>query len=137
MVPGVGGREWEAGVWGRAVVGREVGVPGRWVLVEKVGGVARGGVVGFEVGEGGVAVRVEREKGETGGNEAMAAAVVTSPVRGRKRAAEEIADSDEEEEEFEGWVEEAFDAVEGDGEGEVPAGEDGAEEGGKTTIVLD
>lgn len=137
LVPGVGGREWEAGVWGRAVVGREVGVPGRWVLVEKVGGVARGGVVGFEVGEGGVAVGVERERGETEGKEAMAAAVVTSPVRGRKRAAEEIADSDGEEEEFGGWAEEVFDAVEGEGEGEVTAGEDGAEEGGKTTIVLD
>lgn len=141
LVPGVGGREWEAGIWARGAVGREVGVPGRWVLVEKVAGAARGALVGFAVGVGGVAVAVERDRGETEGKEAVAAAVVTSPVRGRKRAAEEIADSDgEEEEEFGGWAEEVFDAVEeGEGNGtDVSAGgEEGAEEGGKTTIVLD
>lgn len=67
LVPGVGGNEWETGIWARAAVLRDFG--GRFAGISKVRGtdVATGEVglstvVGFAIGEGGVAVADEKRR---------------------------------------------------------------------------
>jgi hypothetical protein len=124
LVPGVGGSEWETGIWARAAVLRDFG--GRFVGVSKARGAAvaagaagLGAVVSFAIGEGGVAIEdVSRQQEQIGSDEARKA-LTLSPVRGRKRALEEIADSDDDEEadEYGGWAgleEDALAGVEGD-----------------------
>ncbi|KAM0718378.1 hypothetical protein Q7P37_005448 [Cladosporium fusiforme] len=171
LVPGVGGREWESGVWARAGAVRDFG--GRVVGVSKARGAMVGDdgevgrVVRFAIEEGGgvavavaVAVsdgrvekagegKVEEEKGEA--ILPVPGVIPTSPVRGRKRTVEEIADSDSDEEEVDeygGWagLEEGVEEVVAGGEvddgdeqrweGEASAA---ATSGGKAnaTIVID
>jgi hypothetical protein len=149
LVPGVGGSEWESGIWARAAVLRDFG--GRVVGISKIRGTAvasgevgLGTAVGFAIGEGGVAVADERRRQERAANEEAVKKVTLSPVRGRKRALEEIADSDEDEEvdEYGGWVglEDdslvAADSTEGDSH-EKDGGDGPATNGGNVTIVID
>lgn len=103
LVPGVGGSEWETGVWARAAVLRDFG--GRFLGVSKARGTAvpagaagLGTVVAFDIGEGGVATEDARGQQDHASSEDAKKAVTLSPVRGRKRALEEIADSDDDEE---------------------------------------
>jgi hypothetical protein len=149
LVPGVGGSEWETGIWARAAVLRDFG--GRVVGISKVRGTAvasgevgLGTVVGFAIGEGGVAITDERRQQERAANEEAVKKITLSPVRGRKRALEEIADSDEDEEadEYGGWVGLEDDSLAGadgaEGDGHEKDGGDGpTTNGGKVTIVID
>jgi hypothetical protein len=149
LVPGVGGSEWETGIWARAAVLRDFG--GRVVGISKVRGAAvasgevgLGTVVGFAIGEGGVAITDERRQQERAANEEAVKKITLSPVRGRKRALEEIADSDEDEEadEYGGWVGLEDDSLAGadgaEGDGHEKNGGDGpTTNGGKVTIVID
>jgi hypothetical protein len=148
LVPGVGGSEWETGIWARAAVLRDF--RGRVVGITKVRGTAvasgevgLGTVVGFAIGEGGVAITDERREQERAANEAVKK-ITLSPIRGRKRALEEIADSDEDEEadEYGGWVGleddslAGADGAEGDGH-EKQGGHGPTTNGGNVTIVID
>jgi len=149
LVPGVGGSEWETGIWARSAVLRDFG--GRFAGISKVRGTAvatgevgLGTVVGFAIGEGGVAVADEKRRQEHAKNEAAVKAITLSPVRGRKRALEEIADSDEDEEadEYGGWIGLEDDSLAGvDGaDGDGPEKDEGNEPitgGGNATIVID
>jgi hypothetical protein len=124
LVPGVGGSEWETGIWARAAVLRDFG--GRFVGVSKARGAAvaagaagLGTIIGFAIGEGGVAIEDVRRQQEHAASDDARKALTLSPSRGRKRALEEIADSDDDEEadEYGGWAgleEDALAGVEGD-----------------------
>jgi hypothetical protein len=124
LVPGVGGSEWETGIWARAAVLRDFG--GRFVGVSKARGAAvaagaagLGTIIGFAIGEGGVAIEDVRRQQEHAASDDARKALTLSPARGRKRALEEIADSDDDEEadEYGGWAgleEDALAGVEGD-----------------------
>ena len=86
-----------------------------------------GTVVGFTVGEGGLAIADVRRQQEHAAIEDARKALTLSPVRGRKRALEEIADSDDDEEadEYGGWAgleEDALAGVEGVGDDATEAG---------------
>lgn len=140
----------------------------RGCSVDDQGGMGLGRVVWFEIGEWGRAVALPARGGEDGlsgvadgSGEGVKGPLPTftgsTPIRGRKRAVEEIADSDEEDEadEFGGWegleLEGGEDGdgglvgVDGGGGGEKQEGseeghEKGAEEGAEkagTTIVID
>jgi hypothetical protein len=149
LVPGVGGSEWETGIWARAAVLRDFG--GRVVGISKVRGtvvasgeVGLGTVVAFAIGGGGVAMTDEKRQQERAANEEAVKQITLSPVRGHKRALEEIADSDEDEEvdEYGGWVGLEDDSLAGvDGaDGDGPEKHDGdgpATNGGNVTIVID
>jgi hypothetical protein len=145
LVPGLGGSEWETGIWARAAVLRDFS--GRVVGVSKVRGTAvasgevgLGAVVGFAIGEGGVAIADERRRQERVANEEAVKKITLSPVRGRKRALEEIADSDEDEEvdEYGGWVGLEDDSLAGaDGDGLEKDVDGPTTNGGNVTIVID
>lgn len=149
LVPGVGGSEWESGIWSRAAVLRDFG--GRFVGVSKVrgtfiatGDVGLGTLVGFAIGEGGVAITDERRQREPVMDQEAVKTLTLSPVRGRKRAFEEIADSDEDEEadEYGGWVGLEHDSLPGaddaDGNGaEKDSGVGPTTNTGNATIVID
>lgn len=125
LVPGVGGSEWETGIWARAAVLRDFG--GRFIGVSKARGTAvapgaagLGTVVAFDIGEGGVAMEDSRKQQDHAASEDARKPVTLSPFRGRKRALEEIADSDDDEEadEYGGWAgleEDALAGVDGMG----------------------
>ncbi|OQO05432.1 hypothetical protein B0A48_09201 [Cryoendolithus antarcticus] len=119
LVPGVGGGEWEAGVWNRVVVYRDFGVRVAGVQKGRGSAVAAGmhglgTVAGFTVDGSGGAVPLEASTGEPseGGAKVPGVTLHPSPVRGlpialpRKRAFDEIADSDDEEgvDEYGGWA---------------------------------
>lgn len=151
LVPGVGGSEWETGVWARAAVLRDFG--GRFVGVSKARGTAvapgaagLGTVVAFDIGEGGVATKDGRRQQDIAASEDARKAVTLSPVRGRKRALEEIADSDDDEEadEYGGWAGLEDDALAGvDGVGgeavdaDGPDNESTSNTNAPPTIVID
>lgn len=134
LVPGVGGSEWESGIWARAAVLRDFG--GTFVGVSKARGAAvaagaagLGTVVSFAIGEGGVAIADVRAQQEHTSNEDARKAIALSPVRGRKRALEEIVDSDDDEEadEYGGWAgleEDTLAGVDGVGDDAADAGTD-------------
>lgn len=150
LVPGVGGSEWESGIWARAAVLRDFG--GRFVGVSKARGAAvaagaagLGTVVSFAIGEGGVLMADVRAQQEHAANENARKAMTLSPVRGRKRALEEIADSDDDEEadEYGGWAgleEDALAGVEGVGDDAADAGTDNnttSTNAAPATIIID
>lgn len=149
LVPGVGGTEWESGIWARASVLRDFG--GRFVGVSKARGATiapgeagLGAVVSFAIADGGVAVKDERRQQENALAEARQAAAATlSPARGRKRALEEVADSDDDEEvdEYGGWAGLEDDALAGadaaEGDGGETTHDTTAANGGNATIVID
>jgi hypothetical protein len=147
LVPGIGGNEWESGIWARAAVLRDF--DGRFVGVSKARGAAvaagatgLGIVVSFVIGEGGVAIADIRRQQEHAANDDARKAATLSPVRGRKRALEEIADSDDDEEadEYGGWAgleEEALTGVDGGGDDAAEADSMIAANATPATIVID
>ena len=147
LVPGVGGSEWETGIWARVAVLRDFS--GRFVGISKVRGTAvatgevgLGTIVPFAIGEGGLAVTDERRQQERALNEQAAKKLTLSPVRGRKRALEEIADSDEDEEadEYGGWMGLEDDSLVGAEATDGPEKADEVEPStndGNVTIVID
>ena len=125
LVPGVGGGEWDSGVWTRLAVFRDFG--GRFVGVQKCQGRSliprdetgeTGNVICFEILESGKirAKEVEASAQSTGVN------VLRSPAKARKRTFEEVADSEGEDVDEYGWADGDEDALPGSGdETEAPA----------------
>ncbi|KAI7084468.1 P-loop containing nucleoside triphosphate hydrolase protein [Hortaea werneckii] len=125
LVPGVGGGEWDSGVWTRLAVFRDFG--GRFVGVQKCQGRSliprdetgeAGNVICFEISEIGKLrpKEVETSAQSTGVN------VMRSPAKARKRTFEEIADSEGEDVDEYGWVDGDEEALPGSGdETEAPA----------------
>jgi hypothetical protein len=119
--PGIGGTEWEAGTWNRLVVFRDFG--GRFVGMQKSQGKSH--ISREEVGETGRIFAVEitsngavRERQPGKHADGATAALVKpriSPAKPRKRAFDEIADSDGEEVDEYGWAEADDDAVAAEG----------------------
>lgn len=106
LAPGIGGTEWDAGVWNRLVVFRDF--VGSFVGIQKCGGkslISReevgepGRLIGFELTAGGL-LR-ERQPGKAADG-SIPAALKSSPVKSRKRHFDEVADSEGEEDEY-GW----------------------------------
>ncbi|KAK1810479.1 hypothetical protein LTR12_015170 [Friedmanniomyces endolithicus] len=123
LVPGVGGGEWDGGVWNRLVIFRDFGC--RFVGVQKCRGrilISReqigesGKVVGFTIDADGAL----RQKGSAGGfaPEDLRRKVTRSPTKSRKRAIDEVADSEGEEADEYGWAETDEDALTADGPGD-------------------
>ena len=121
LVPGIGGAEWDAGIWNRLVLFRDFG--GRFVGVQKSQGKSHisreeigetGRIIGFDVASTG-AIQ-ERQIGRSA-DVATAAFAKTriSPVMPRKRAFGEIADSDGEDVDEYGWAEADDDAIAAEG----------------------
>ncbi|TKA31458.1 hypothetical protein B0A50_02305 [Salinomyces thailandicus] len=111
LVPGVGGGEWDVGVWTRLVVFRDFG--GHYVGLQKCRG--RSLISREEIGEVGKFVCFDIAKDgslqeRSTGAGALQAKVATmtavrSPLRSRKRAIDEVADSEDEEVDEYGWAE--------------------------------
>ena len=108
LVPGIGGNEWDSGVWNRIALFRDFN--GRFAGVQKLQGmalpgVADGGVgrlLAFELNEAGL----PRDRKLPAVKEDTATKVppkVLSPVKPRKRHFDEIADSDGEDADEYGW----------------------------------
>jgi hypothetical protein len=115
LVPGVGGTEWDSGIWTRLVVFRDFSVPliglqkcqGRSLISrEEVG--ETGSVIGFEVDTDGLLRERQRERGNIVQEVAKA---VRSPVKPRKRTFDEVADSEGEDEDEYGWADTDDDAL--------------------------
>lgn len=114
LVPGVGGGEWDSGVWTRLTVFRDLG--GRRVGLQKSQG--RSLISREEIGEVGkvIAFEVAREDGvrdvlTAGDVERVIPKAVLSPVKPRKRTYDEVADSDGEDVDEYGWAEKDEDAL--------------------------
>jgi len=123
LVPGLGGAEWDAGIWNKVVVFRDFGC--RFVGVQKCQSrslISReeigepGKVVGFEITHDGVV----KQQGPAGGSvlEEARRRVSRSPAKLRKRAFDEVADSEGEEADEYGWAETDEDAFTADAAGE-------------------
>ncbi|KAK0943658.1 hypothetical protein LTR29_004831 [Friedmanniomyces endolithicus] len=123
LVPGVGGGEWDGGVWNRLVIFRDFTC--RFVGVQKCRGrilISReqigetGKIVGFTIDEKGSL----QQKGSTGGPaiEDLRRKVTRSPIKTRKRVIDEVADSEGEEADEYGWAETDEDALTADGPGD-------------------
>lgn len=105
LAPGIGGAEWDAGVWNRLAVFRDFA--GRFVGMQKCGGkslISReevgepGRIIGFDVSLDNGALQ-ERQPGKAAnGTMTAAAALKSSPIKSRKRYFDEVADSEEEDE---------------------------------------
>jgi hypothetical protein len=121
--------------------GRFVGVSKARGAAVAAGAAGLGTVVSFAIGEGGVAMADVRAQQEHAVTEDARKAMTLSPVRGRKRALEEIADSDDDEEadEYGGWAgleEDALAGVEGVGDDATDAGTDNTN-AAPATIIID
>lgn len=122
--PGVGGSEWESGIWSRTVLFRDFN--GRFAGVQKcngrnltpldpVGDIRN--VTGFEISAGGWLKEqvIDLTSSAPRANTRQPSKVASSPVNAvRKRNYEEIADSDEDADEY-GWAEKDEDAITGGG----------------------
>jgi len=120
LVPGVGGGEWEAGIWTRAAVFQDFG--NRLLGVQKF----RGGntpsshiefakLAAFAVSEQGLAVEVPKETLGDAYSSPLKPAGPGKSLLSRKRVFEEIADSDDDEgiDEYGGWTELEENAMDG------------------------
>jgi hypothetical protein len=111
IVPGIGGGEWDAGIWTRAVIFRDH--HGRFLGLQKSRGMAipaaqgaAGTIAPFAIDEYGLAIG--SLDGTDNGPETYTAKapVVVSPIRPRKRTYDEVADSDDDEaDEYGQWTE--------------------------------
>lgn len=108
LVPGVGGGEWDSGVWSRLVIFRDFGsrfvglqkCQGRSLISrEEIGEVGR--IVGFEIAENGIL----RERMTTKDTGQAPPTTVRSSTEPRKRTYDEVADSDGEDGDEYGWAE--------------------------------
>lgn len=104
LAPGVGGTEWDSGVWNRLALFRDFA--GRFVGIQKCGGkslisreeVGEGGrIIGFDIKKDDGALR-ERLPGQASNGAVTAAQIQSSPVKSRKRYFDEVADSEGEDE---------------------------------------
>ena len=122
--PGIGGAEWEAGIWNRLVLFRDFG--GHFIGLQKAQGKSQ--ISREEVGETGRIFPVEIDKhgslqerqvakGNRDATVAMAKARI-SPLKPRKRTFDEIADSDGEDVDEYGWAEADDDVLAAEGLGE-------------------
>lgn len=102
--PGVGGAEWDAGIWNRLVAFRDFA--GRFVGVQKQGGkslISReevgeiGQLVGFDINPGDGRLQERHSSQLASGTNALAK-LKSSPVKTRKRYFDEVADSEDEDE---------------------------------------
>ena len=121
LVPGVGGVEWESGVWNRVVVFRDFNV--RCVGVQKCQGrslISRlevgepGHLIAFESASDGVLVERTTSTAECG-TSTLPVKPMSSPVKRRKRNVDEIADSESEDMDEYGWADTDEDAFAVDG----------------------
>lgn len=121
LVPGVGGAEWETGIWNRLVLFRDFG--GRSVGIQKSQGKSNisreeigetGRIIAFDVNLGGTIQERQPGKSSDVATAALAKARI-SPVKPRKRAFDEIADSDGEDVDEYGWAEADDDAIAAEG----------------------
>ncbi|KAK3112725.1 hypothetical protein LTR53_010696 [Teratosphaeriaceae sp. CCFEE 6253] len=110
LVPGVGGPEWDGGVWSRCVLFRDFAC--RFVGVQKCQGrslIGReeigepGQIVGFDIDRDG-AVRQRGFVSDAAVEEPLTK-MSRSPVKPRKRAFDEVADSEGEDADEYGWAE--------------------------------
>jgi len=107
LAPGVGGTEWDSGIWNRLVLFRDFS--GRFIGLQKCQGrslISReqigevGKLVHFEIGDGGM-IR-ERPSKPISTTEPFITRPSKSPLKPRKRTYDEVADSEDEDEEY-GW----------------------------------
>ena len=128
LVPGVGGTEWDSGIWNRLVVFRDFS--GRFIGVQKCQGknlISReqvgevGRIFGFGMTvEGALHERLDGKVAS--GPLAAQAKSRSSPVKPRKRNIDEIADSEEEDVDEYGWAETDENAMAAEGlDDEQPA----------------
>jgi hypothetical protein len=125
--------------------GRFVGVSKARGAAVAAGAAGLGTVVSFAIGEGGVAMADVRAQQEHAVNEETRKAMALSPIRGRKRALEEIADSDDDEEadEYGAWAgleEDALAGVENVGDEAADDGTDNnttSNNAAAATIIID
>lgn len=120
LMPGIGGAEWDSGIWNRLAVfrdfeGRFIGISkcrGKSLISrEEVGEVGR--IVGFNLDANGHPH--ERQLGNaTHGDSAPRVKLKASPLKSMKRSFDEIADSESEDLDEYGWAETDEDAVAGD-----------------------
>ncbi|KAK5700368.1 hypothetical protein LTR17_022976 [Elasticomyces elasticus] len=119
LVPGIGGAEWDGGVWNRLVVFRDFHC--RFVGVQKSQG--RSLIGRQEIGEIGkiVAFDVEhdgsvRQQGPLSDmpSEGLRKSISRSPAKPRKRYIDEVADSEGEDADEYGWAETDEDALTAD-----------------------
>lgn len=104
VAPGIGGAEWDAGVWNRLVVFRDFA--GRFVGIQKCGGkslISRtetgepGRIIGFDISDEKGTLQ-ERQAGKAANGSIAIANLKPSPVKSRKRYFDEVADSEGEDE---------------------------------------
>ncbi len=121
LVPGIGGLEWESGIWNRIVVFRDFA--SRLVGVQKCQGrsaISReevgepGHLIAFEFGPTGSALERMMQKG-AGITLVQPVKSKASPAKPRKRAIDEIADSEGEDMDEYGWADADDGAFTGDG----------------------
>jgi hypothetical protein len=121
LVPGIGGIEWESGVWNRIVAFRDFGV--RFLGLQKCHGrslISReevgepGHIIPFDITSDGRVVERMMTKATEGGV-VLQKRPKSSPIKPRKRNVDEIADSDGEDVDEFGWAgtDEAVFAAEG------------------------
>ncbi|KAH9842074.1 recA bacterial DNA recombination protein [Teratosphaeria destructans] len=118
LVPGVGGVEWDSGIWTRLVVFRDFG--GRLVGLQKCQGrslIPReeigevGKIIGFAIGKDGALQ--DRQAQDVLPSSSVMAQLVRSPVKARKRTFDEVADSEDEDVDEYGWADADEDALAG------------------------
>lgn len=107
IVPGVGGQEWDAGIWNRLVVFRDFS--GRFIGVQKCNG--KSAISREEVGEVGRVVSCEidsrgvlQERQVKVSDEATVPPPKLKSSSAPKRAYDEIADSEDEDVDEYGWI---------------------------------
>lgn len=120
LVPGVGGGEWEAGIWTRAAVFQDFG--GRYLGVQKLRGGSTttsygdfGRLAAFAVSERGLAKAAPKQRDGDPNSSPTKAASPLKSIPSKKRVFDEIADSDDEEgiDEYGGWTELEENAMDG------------------------
>ncbi|KAK5118464.1 hypothetical protein LTR62_002978 [Meristemomyces frigidus] len=111
LVPGLGGAEWDSGVWNKMVVFRDFTT--RFVGLQKCQGrslISReevgecGKLFPFEIEKGGVFVETPSNS-EEGVGGVILPKTAKGPVEARKRTVDEVADSEDEDVDEYGWAE--------------------------------
>lgn len=124
FAPGIGGAEWDAGIWNRLVVFRDFS--GRLIGTQKCQGkiqISReeigetGRILAFDTSPSGGIQECQSSRSGDETSTALAKARI-SPVKPRKRTFDEIADSESEEVDEYGWAEADDDVLAAEGLGE-------------------
>lgn len=121
LAPGVGGAEWESGIWNRIVVFRDFGA--RFIGVQKCQGkslISReevgevGRIIAFDTAADG-SVYERQGAMSTNGTSIPLSKLKSSPAKPRKRNFDEIADSEGEDVDEFGWAEADDDVLAAEG----------------------